>query len=110
PGAARKHARPAARVRWVENWLTLEGTAYAHGAAMNGDAFLLVFSTKSRGKLLRVFTQARAYAPTVAEWQRLVDAHEVVTLTVTRATFEEGRLTADGGPFVGKPLQFSIVS
>lgn len=110
PSASRGHARPAARIRWIGDFLTLEGVAHAHGASMNGDAFLLVFSTKTHGKLLRVFTQERAYAPTVSEWQRLADAHEVVTLTVTRATFEAGRLTEDGGPFVGKPLRFTIAS
>lgn len=100
------------RVRRARAWsladfFALERSAFAHGAPMNGDAFLLAFSTRRAPKLLRVFTQDKSYAPTDDEWQRLAAAGETITLTLTRASFEQGRLTADGGPFIGKPLHFS---
>lgn len=87
---------------------TLERSAFAHGAPMNGQAFFLVFSSSRAPKLLRVFTQDASYVPTDDEWQRLASAGETLTLTLTRAIFEQGRLTSDGGPFVGKPLHFSV--
>jgi hypothetical protein len=99
---ARKHG-----VLWPE-WLTLERAAYAHGAPMNGDAFLLVFSAANEPKLLRVFTQDRSYQPSADEWQRLAQASGVVTFAVTHAIFEQGRITEDGGPFVGSAVHFTV--
>ncbi|HSU38083.1 MAG TPA: hypothetical protein VLJ38_00915 [Polyangiaceae bacterium] len=96
-----------ARAWSLDDFFALERTAFAHGAPMNGDAFLLAFSTSRAPKLLRVFTQDKSYAPTDDEWQRLAAAGEIITLTLTRGVFEQGRLIADGGPFVGKPLHFS---
>ena len=92
------------------DWFVLERSAFAHGAPMNGDAFFLVFSTSHDQKLLRVFTQDKSYVPTDDEWQRLAAAGDTITLTLTRGIFEQGRLTSDGGPFVGKAVHFSIGS
>jgi hypothetical protein len=75
---------------------------------MNGDAFFLVFATRDDPTLLRVFTRDTLYAPSVPAWESLADAPGTVTLSVTRATFEEGRLAADGGPFVSQPVHFTI--
>jgi hypothetical protein len=102
--------RDGARARaWsLPEWFTLERSAFAHGTPMNGDGYLLVFSTSHAPKLLRVVTLDQSYVPTDDEWQRLAGASEVVTLTLTRAILEESRLTADGGPFVGKPIHFTV--
>lgn len=105
--ALRRERARRARAWSLGDFFALERSAFAHGAPMNGDAFLLAFSTSRAPKLLRVFTQDKSYAPTDDEWQRLATAGETITLTVTRGIFEQGRLTADGGPFVGKPLHFS---
>jgi len=106
--ALRRVRAPRAHAWSLPDFLTLERTAFAHGAPMNGDAFFVVFSTSRAPKLLRVFTQDKSYVPTDDEWQRLASAGETITLTLTRAIFEQGRLTSDGGPFVGKPLHFSV--
>lgn len=84
-----------------------ERVANAHGAAMNGPAFLLTFSTAGNDKLLRVFTQETSYLPSDAEWQRLVAPAKAITLTVTVAIFDEGLIVRDGGPFVSAPLHFT---
>lgn len=84
-----------------------ERVAHAHGAAMNGPAFLLTFSTADNDKLLRVFTQETSYVPPDTEWQRLVAAGTEVTLTVTVAIFDEGLIVRDGGPFVSAPVHFT---
>ena len=84
-----------------------EHVAHAHGAAMNGPAFLLTFSTAGNDKLLRVFTQETSYLPSDAEWQRLVVPAKEITLTVTVAIFDEGLILRDGGPFVSAPLHFA---
>lgn len=110
--AAMRSRRPGVAQRRpiidLSDLFTLERTAFAHGAPMNGEAFLLVFSTSREPHWLRVFLQGRSYVPSDAEWGRLAGAHESLSLTVTRAVFEEGRLTPDGGPFVGQPIQFTI--
>ncbi|HTQ05527.1 MAG TPA: hypothetical protein VMI54_16810 [Polyangiaceae bacterium] len=106
--SARREPRRRLRRALLPEWLTLERSAYAHGAPMNGDAFLLVFSTPTDAKVLRVFTQDRSYAPSDDEWQRLAAESGLVSLTVTHAIFEQGRLTEDGGPFVGAPLHFTV--
>jgi hypothetical protein len=107
--ARRERERRGPERRALPDWLTLERSAFAHGTPMNGDAFLLVFSTPSDPKVLRVFTQARSYVPSADEWRRLVEQSGFVTLTITHAIFEQGRLTEDGGPFVGQSVRFTIV-
>jgi hypothetical protein len=113
PSAAALRLRPPrGRVRRpaldLRELFTLERVAYAHGAPMNGEAFLLVFSTAREPHWLRVFLQGRSFTPSDAEWGRLAGAREPLSLTVTRAVFEEGRLTEDGGPFVGPAIEFTI--
>jgi hypothetical protein len=113
PSAAALHRRPSrSEVRRpafeLGDLFVLERSAYAHGAPMNGEAFLLVFSTELEPRWLRVFLQGRSFTPSDAEWARLAGAHEPLSLVVTRAVFEEGRLTADGGPFVGPAIEFTI--
>jgi hypothetical protein len=107
--ARRRIQRGGARDWSLPGWLTLERSAFAHGAPMNGDAFFVAFSTTGHPKFMRIFTQDMSYVPTDAEWQHLATAGDTITLTVTRAIYEENRLTEDGGPYVGKPLHFSVV-
>ena len=111
-GATALRRAPARRARsWsLVDFFALERSALAHGAPMNGDAFFVAFSSSRTPKLLRVFTQDKSYVPTDDEWQRLAGAGETITLTLTRAIFEQGRITSDGGPFVGKPLRFTVGS
>jgi hypothetical protein len=73
-----------------------------------GQTFLLVFSTPSDAKLLRVFTSLTSYTPSAAAWQKLVRAGTPITLSITSATFENDQLTADGGPHNGQTIQFTI--
>jgi hypothetical protein len=107
-GTASLLRAPSRRAWRLSDWFVLERSAFAHGAPMNGDAFFVAFATSREPKLLRVFTQERTYVPTDDEWQLLAGAGETISLTVTRGTFEQGRLTADGGPFVGQALHFSV--
>ena len=71
---------------------------------------LLVFSTPSKPKLLRVFTSLDSYTPDAAAWQTLNDVGEgeVITLSLTSATLIGDGLTGNGGPFIGQQLTFSI--
>lgn len=85
-----------------------ERSAWAHGAPLNGSAFFLVFSSPSSPQLLRVFTDKTSYTPDAADWQKLVAAQATITLSVTSAVFENNLLTADGGPFTGQTLTFTI--
>jgi hypothetical protein len=90
-----------------ELWV-LERTAHAHGNPMNGDAFFLVFSTPAQPKLLRIFTRETSHLPSLPDWKRLASGNGPITLRVTRATFEQGRLAAGGGPYVSQPVHFAI--
>jgi hypothetical protein len=71
---------------------------------------LLVFSTPSEPNLLRVFSTLGSYTPDAAAWQKLIDAgtSSAITLSLTSATFSGDELTAEGGPFVGQELSFTI--
>ena len=71
---------------------------------------LLVFSTPSNPKLLRVFSSMDSYTPDAAAWQTLNDAGEgeVITVSLTSATLIGDGLTGNGGPFIGTPVQFTI--
>lgn len=85
-----------------------EREALAHGAPVNGRAYLVVFSTPGDDKLLRVFTTDLSYTPDATAWAALTSAKGTISATVTNALFEEGRITQGGGPFQGKTVTFSI--
>ena len=74
-----------------------------------GVAFLLVFSTPSAPKFLRIVTTASSFTPSAAEWKRLTSASEPVTLKVVSGTFENDELTVEGGPHQGQGLNLSFV-
>lgn len=82
--------------------------AWAHGAPVNGRAYLLVFSTPKSPELVRVFTTELSYTFDAASWTKLALTGEPVTLVVTNAIFEDNRVAQDGGPFTGKAVTFSI--
>lgn len=84
-----------------------ERSAHAHGAPMNGDAYLLTFASADEPELLRVFTDSTSYEPEDDAWALLASAGEL-TLTVRMGVFEEGRLASGGGPFESTPVSFSI--
>lgn len=74
----------------------------------NGQTFFLAFSVPENAKLLRVFTSLTTYTPDAATWQTLVSASQPITLSVTSATFENDKLTPDGGPHSGQTLSLTI--
>lgn len=82
--------------------------AWAHGAPVNGRAYLLVFSTPKSPELVRVFTTELSYTFDAANWTKLALTGEPVTLVVTNAIFEDNRVAQDGGPFTGNAVTFSI--
>jgi hypothetical protein len=82
--------------------------ASASDAGFSGMVYLLVFSTPSNAKLLRVFTTDTTYTPDAAAWKTLVSVNGPITLNVTTSTFADGTLTADGGPHNGQTLSFTI--
>ncbi len=79
--------------------------AHAHGAPVNGRAYLLTFMTASNAKLLRVFTTELQYLPDTAAWETLSGSVDAVGVTITNAIFEQNRVAQGGGPFVGPALQ-----
>ncbi len=82
--------------------------AFAHGAPVNGRAYLLSFSTPKTPDLVRVFTTELAYTFDAASWTKLALAGEPITLVVTNAIFEDNRVAQDGGPFAGEAVTFLI--
>jgi hypothetical protein len=104
----RRRPSPRKAPNFMLDLLTLERTAHAHGAPMNGDAYLIAFSADDGRALLRVFTHDTSFAVSGTPWQKLTATTRPVTLQVTRGTFEEGRLTADGGPYVSQPVYFTV--
>lgn len=96
-----------ATLRALGLWLSPR-SAWAHGAPLYGRAYLLVFSTPSNPKVLRIFTTNLDYAFDDATWSTLSGVQGLVTLTITNAIFDANRIAADGGPFVGEPRSFSM--
>ncbi|HWZ93171.1 MAG TPA: hypothetical protein VNW92_30135 [Polyangiaceae bacterium] len=74
----------------------------------NGQAFMLVFSSSSDPKLLRVFTSLTSYTPDAKAWQKLVAAGGPISVNVTSATFENDLLTSDGGPHIGQTISITL--
>jgi len=90
--------------------LLLSGVAkaHAHGDPVNGRAYFVVFATSADAKRLRVFTTATTYTPDDAAWTKLKGAGAPITATLTSAVFESNRVGADGGPYAGGSLTFTI--
>jgi len=69
---------------------------------------LLSFSTASNDDLLQVFTSLSEYTPDAVAWQKLIDAHAPITVSLTTGTFVGADVPDDGGPFIGQSLTFTI--
>jgi hypothetical protein len=81
----------------------------ANGTGFTGVAFLLVFSTPSDPKLLRIVTTDSSFTPSAADWKKLTSSSEPVTFKLASGTFENDELTAEGGPHQGQELNLSFV-
>jgi len=91
------------------NWLVHPiGVAHAHGAPFNGSGYFLVFADASKKTSLRVFTDQTSYTPTATEWAGLAAGQQPITISLTSATFEDNAVPADGGPFIGGTVEFSV--
>jgi hypothetical protein len=78
----------------------------AHGAPMNGRAYLLTL--KSGGNnVVRVFTTTTTYEPDAAAWQKLKDAKSI-TATIATASFDNNNVVSGSGPFVSPATSFTI--
>jgi len=83
---------------------------FAEGGAA-GEAVmthLLSFHSASHPSLLQLFTTLPDYTPDALHWQKLVAAGEPITVELTTGTFVGADLPADGGPFIGQALTFTI--
>ena len=78
-------------------------------SGFTGVAFLLVFSTPSAPKFLRIVTTASSFTPSAADWKRLISSSEPVTLKLASGTFENDELTVEGGPHQGQGLNLFFV-
>ena len=85
-----------------------ELSAHAHGTPYSGTAYLLVVDDAKGASRLRVFTGETSYEVDSATWSALGEVPQPLTLTIVSAFFEENDIPADGGPFVGANVQFSI--
>lgn len=75
--------------------------AHAHGAPVNGNAYLLVIGTPSNDHFVRVFTTKTSWTPDAATWEKIGTATEPMNVWVMRGIFDENELAADGGPYQG---------
>ncbi len=85
-----------------------ERAAHAHGTPYSGTAYFLVVDDAQGAARLRVFTGETSYEVDSATWSALAGVPQPLTLTIVSAFFEENDIPADGGPFVGADVQFSI--
>jgi hypothetical protein len=82
--------------------------AHAHGTPMNGTGYLLVVSTASDPKLLRVFTKATSFTPDAAAWERIKQSTGTVKAEVVTGLFENNKIVSNGGPFEGEAISFEV--
>ena len=85
-------------------------SAQAHGTSVDGPGYLLVISSESEPKLVRVFTNALDYKIEPADWDRLKSVGAELTAKVIWADFETNRVLNDGGPWDGTPVTFTIAA
>lgn len=83
--------------------------ARAHGEPYNGTATFVELTAKDGTRLLRVLTSDQKLTPAQAEWDAMAAAAQPITIKLTSAIFEENRVSADGGPFAGSTVEFTIV-
>lgn len=93
--------------RWLGP-LGPERAAWASSAPLTGACYLLVFSTPSHPRLVRLLTTLTSYTPDPAAWNKLVTARAPITLQLSAATFDTDMLTAEGGPHIGQAISFTI--
>jgi hypothetical protein len=106
--ARNQHSKWQRAFHALGQFLSPVGTAHAHGAAYNGNAYYLVISDADSKTRLQVFTPETSYTPTAIDWQNLAQAPQPLKLEITSAFFEENAIPADGGPFVGGAFPFQI--
>jgi hypothetical protein len=109
PGLPRRPVH--AEVSWLGPLAELVGpirSAEAHGTPYTGTATWVVFSTAANQQLHRVFTSDLTHTPSEAAWNAMIAAQSTITVTLIGGIFESNRLAADGGPFAGSSLQFTI--
>lgn len=85
-------------------------SAHAHGTPVDGPGYLLVISTESDPKFLRVFTNTVDYTIAPADWDRMKAVGAEMTAKVIWADFETNRVLNDGGPWDGTPVTFTIAA
>lgn len=92
------------------DFLSHERSAHAHGTPTSGAAYLLVFSTTTNDKVLRIFTTQTSYTPATAEIDKLKGvANENIRVQITNAQFDENRIAQDGGPFQGTQITINLM-
>ena len=82
--------------------------AAAHTPPFNGTGTFLVVTDATGARRLQVFTDQPSFQSTTTGWATLADARQPLTLVITWAEFDEGRILDGGGPFVGGSVQFQI--
>jgi hypothetical protein len=110
PRTARPTPPPAWRRALCElaELLGPEREAAAHGTPFNGTGFYLVVTDAASRPLLRAFTDQTSYTPGAEQWAALASGAQPLTLNITWAEFEENRIPAGSGPFVGGVLPFTV--
>lgn len=93
---------------WRARGLLGGGPAEAHGAALNGKAYLLTFSSSANPQALRVFTTLTTYTPTPTAWQKLSAEKGTITAKLQTATFDNNAVVTGGGPFDGGSIAFTV--
>ncbi len=104
----------SASPRPSEGWRALLGAfgpprqAHADTPTLSGMAYLMVLSTPTDDKLLRIFTTDKQYDPSTEQWDKVVAAQTKITIQILTATFDHDKIIPDGGPFASTPIQVTI--
>ncbi len=111
PGQAIVWAEPEereAKSLWFDLGRVFIGTAKAHGAPVNGMAYLVEVSAAGSSPFLRVFTTQRNYTPAADVLTAMKGAEAPLSVRIVGAVFEDNRIPEGGGPFASESIRFAV--
>ena len=82
--------------------------AHAHGAPVNGRAYLLVLASPTGTAVAKVFTTQTSFTPDAATWDKVRAAGATFTAQVTSASFDNNLLVQSGSPVRGPARTFAV--
>ncbi len=90
----------------MASWLI--SSAHAHGAPVNGRAYLLVIEDERGDVVYRVFTTNLKHLVPSAIWADITAGSETMTVSILHAVFTNDAIADNGGPWLGPSVRYTL--